>query len=92
MSGIIFILLVKYSPTNYFLIVFAVIMFIVLLQLESTSSIIDEMINASEEQQEMGDRYIRRLQYRYFTNEYPEISLNISGVPRLPEFCILYKV
>jgi hypothetical protein len=72
LSGFMFIRLVKYSPMNYFLIVLAVISFLGLMQMEKTSTIINNMINTSEKQQEQGDRYIRKLQYKYFTEEYPQ--------------------
>ena len=72
LSGIVFLKLVKYSITNYFLVIIAVALFIGLMQLDGPSQIINGMINASEEQKEEGDRYIRALQIQYFTREYPE--------------------
>ncbi|MBN2486813.1 MAG: hypothetical protein JXB34_12635 [Bacteroidales bacterium] len=72
LTGITFLKLVKYSPTNYFLILLGVIMFIGVLQMEETSMIIQNMIETTENQQEQGDRYIRRMQFEYFTNEYPQ--------------------
>lgn len=72
LTGVIFIRLVRYSPMNYFMIVLAVVLFIGVLQMESTSSIIDEMFSASEQQKQQGDRYIRVMNYDYFTKAYPE--------------------
>lgn len=72
LSGFLFLKLVKYSPLNYVLIILAVVAFIGILQLESTSNIIDEMIHASEQQKEQGDRYIRKIQFEYFTKQYPQ--------------------
>ncbi len=71
-SGMVFIRLVKYSILNYLLIVVAVIMFIGLFQLPSTSRIINNMINTSKEQINQGDKYIRVIQYQYFSKEYPK--------------------
>ena len=79
-SGILFIRLINTSLLNYILIVLAVFLFIGLFQLPSTSRIIDNMINTSEQQFEQSDQYIRKLQYEYFTKEYPKnISYYIVG-------------
>lgn len=80
LSAIIYVKMVKYSPVNYLMIVVVVILFLGLLQLESTSQIIDNMFTASEEQREMGDRYIRLMAYDYFTEAYPQnLSYYIFG-------------
>lgn len=72
LSGVVFIKLIRYSAMNYFLVVLAVVLFIGMLQLEEPQRIIQGMVATTEEQQEMGDRYIRKMQFRYFTNEYPQ--------------------
>ena len=72
LSGFIFIKRINYSIVNYFLVAIAVVLFIGLLQLRSTSSIIMEMINVSEQQKKEGEKYIRKMQYNYFTKEYPK--------------------
>lgn len=80
LSGVMFLRLVKYSPVNYFLIILAVLMFLGLLQLERTSTIIQEMLNVTERQQAEGERYIRKMQFKYFTEEYPQnFSYYIAG-------------
>jgi len=72
LSGVVFIKLVKYSPSNYFLIVLAVVVIIGALQMEGPSTIIHNMIETTEQQKEQGERYIRKKQYEFFTKEYPE--------------------
>lgn len=72
LAGFLFLRLVKYTPVNYFLIILAMVMFIGLLQIESTSTIINNMIETTEEQRAEGDQYIRNVQRRYFTEVYPQ--------------------
>lgn len=72
LSGFLFLKRLKYSPVNYFLVVLAVLLFLGMMQMDRTSTIINEMITASQTQQEQGDRYIRKVQYKYFTQEYPQ--------------------
>lgn len=71
MSGILFLRMLKHNPANFALVGLAVVMFIGLLQTDSAKQIIDNMMHASEKQKEMGDQYIRKLEYNYFFHEYP---------------------
>lgn len=72
LSGFIFLRLVKYNPINYFLIIVAMALFLGLMQTGSTATIIDNMINTTQQQQEEGDEYIRVVQRKYFTSVYPK--------------------
>jgi hypothetical protein len=72
LSAIIYVKMVKYSPANYLMIVVVVILFMGLLQLESTSTIINNMFKVSEEQKAMGERYIRVMARDYFMHAYPQ--------------------
>jgi len=74
LSGLTLLIMVKYSPVNYLMIVIVTVLFIGVLQLPGYSYIINSMINTTEEQQEQGDEYIRHQQYEYFTEAYPKNS------------------
>jgi hypothetical protein len=72
MSAILFVRLVKYDPMNYLLAFFVLILFIGIIQFETPSTIIQNMIETTQEQREEGEQYIRNVQRRYFLNVYPQ--------------------
>lgn len=80
LSFILYIKLVKYNPANYFMIILVVILMVGMLQMDQTSSIIENMITSTEEQQKQGEDYIRVMAYDFFTKAFPKnLSYYIVG-------------
>lgn len=80
LSIVMFIKIVPFTLKDYSIFFVIFILFLVLFQFERTSNIFREMISSTEEVVELGDNYIRFIQFDFFFTEYPKnISYYIFG-------------
>lgn len=70
-SGLMFIKLTKYSTSNVTILLFFFLFLGGLLQIPITSKILNEMLDASIEENDEGSDYIRFVELNYFFTKYP---------------------
>lgn len=72
LGGIMYVRLINFSPMNYLILIPILVLFLGLLQIGDNATILDAMINTSEEQKDQGDDYIRFIEMEYFKHIYPK--------------------